>query len=57
MLIGKCNNCKRKESMFFIDNTIQAKGSVNFFKQKTEENALQQVGIWSQISPQIWREL
>ena len=32
LLVGKCERCKRKKSMIVSDNTIQAEGLSDFFK-------------------------
>ena len=37
MLVGKCMVCNKKKSMIVSDNTIQAEGLIDFFKNLGKE--------------------
>ena len=41
ILVGKCNNCHRNESMAVIDNTIKAQGLGHLFKNIGKASAKQ----------------
>ena len=60
LLVGQCSICNRKKSMIVSDNTIQAEGSCNFFKnlgrisakagKKLATNVLKHPGRASEIT-------
>ena len=57
LLFGQCSICNRKKSMIVSDNTIQAEGLGDFFKNLGKKDLTYQKRwqkMYSKILPELW---